>query len=131
MALLAAREAVMSHFRPMLDAHDVNETQWRVIRVLAENGQMTASDVADRANILAPSLTRMIRSMAERGLIATARDDSDGRKVMLQIAPAGWDLLKRVTPDSARIYADLEARFGKERVEMLVDLLEEFARLRA
>jgi homoprotocatechuate degradation regulator HpaR len=131
MALLSAREAVMSHFRPMLDGHDVNEQQWRVIRVLAEAGQMTASDVAERANILAPSLTRMIRSLTERGLISKARDDKDGRRVMLEIAPAGRELLRKVTPDSARIYAELEARFGKEKFEQLVDLLEAFSKLKA
>jgi homoprotocatechuate degradation regulator HpaR len=131
MALLTAREAVMSHFRPMLDGYDVNEQQWRVIRVLAESGQMSASDVAEKANILAPSLTRMIRSMTERGLILKASDDSDGRRVMLEIAPAGRELLRRVAPDSSKIYAELEAKFGKERFEQLVDLLEEFSKLKA
>lgn len=131
MSLLRAREAVMSHFRPMLDGHDVNEQQWRVIRVLAESGQMSASDVAEQANILAPSLTRMIRSLTERGLILKARDDSDGRRVMLEIAPAGREMLRKVTPDSAKIYADLEAKFGKERFEQLVDLLEAFSKLKA
>ena len=121
----------MSHFRPMLDGHDVNEQQWRVIRVLAEQGQMTASEVAEKDNILAPSLTRMIRSMTERGLILKTRDDSDGRLVILEIAPAGQELLRKVTPDSTRIYAELEAKFGKERFELLVDLLEAFSKLKA
>lgn len=130
MALLTAREAVMSHFRPLLDRHGVNEQQWRVVRVLAESGQMTASDVAEKANILAPSLTRMIRSMTERGLILKAEDENDGRRVLLAIAPAGQELLRKVTPGSLRIYADLEARFGRERVELLVDLLEDFSKLK-
>src|SRR5262245_61859399 len=64
--LLRAREAVMSHFRPILAAHDVTEQQWRVIRVLFEAGTLDASEVADKASILAPSLTRMIRSLEER-----------------------------------------------------------------
>jgi homoprotocatechuate degradation regulator HpaR len=131
MALLRAREAVMSHFRPMLDRHGVNEQQWRVVRVLAEAGQLDASEVAVRANILAPSLTRMIKAMAERGLIARARDDGDGRRVMLSIAPAGLAMLREVSPDSARIYAALEAEFGRERVEQLLELLDDLTKLRA
>ena len=130
MALLTAREAGMSHFRPLLDRHGVNEQQWRVVRVLAESGQMTASDVAEKANILAPSLTRMIRSMTERGLIVKAEDETDGRRVLLAVAPAGRELLRKVTPESLTIYADLEARFGRERVELLVDLLEDFSKLK-
>ena len=131
MSLLRAREAVMSHFRPMLDRHGVNEQQWRVIRVLGEAGVLDASEVAERANILAPSLTRMIKAMAERGLIERSRDEGDGRRVMLSIAPAGKALLRAVSPDSARIYEALEARFGHDRVEELLELLDELSRLKA
>ncbi len=130
MALLRAREAVMSHFRPMLDRHGVNEQQWRVIRVLGEAGPLDASKVAERAHILAPSLTRMIKAMAERGLIERARDAGDGRRVMLSIAPAGVALLRAVSPDSARIYAALEAEFGREKVAQLLGLLDDLARLK-
>ena len=131
MSLLRAREAMMSHFRPMLDRHGVNEQQWRVIRVLGEAGKLDASEVAERANILAPSLTRMIKAMTERGLIEKARDAGDGRRVMLTIAPAGLKLLRAVNPDSARIYADLEGRFGKENVVRLIELLDALSELRA
>ena len=130
MSLLRGREAVMSHFRPMLDRHGVNEQQWRVIRVLAEAGPQDASEVAERANILAPSLTRMIKALTERGLIVKARDDGDGRRVMLTIAPAGRALLRDVSPDSAQIYADIEARFGSERVTALMVLLDELTKLK-
>ena len=109
----------------------MNEQQWRVIRVLAEAGTLDASEVAERANILAPSLTRMIRAMAERGLIKRARDEDDGRRVMLTIAPAGLALLRAVSPDSARIYDALEAEFGRERVEQLLELLDALSALKA
>ncbi len=131
MALLQAREAVMSHFRPMLDAHGVNEQQWRVVRVLAEAGPLDASDVAERANILAPSLTRMIKSMVERGLITTARDERDARRVILTLAPAGQELLRAALPEQKRIYAEIEARFGAERMEVLIDLLGELGKLKS
>lgn len=128
MALLRAREAVMSRFRPLLAEHDINEQQWRVVRVLAEVDRLDATEVAARANILAPSLTRMIRSMTERGLIQRTKDASDGRRVMLSIAPKGRDLLAKASPASAEIYRQLEADYGAERlaelIEMLIDLAD-------
>lgn len=129
MALLRAREAVMTRFRPMLAAHDINEQQWRVIRVLGEVDSLDASEVALRANILAPSLTRMIKTMTERGLIERAKDSSDGRRVMLSIAPKGRDLLAAVAPDSAAIYRQLEAEYGQARTAQLIDLLIALAEL--
>ncbi|MDG3578943.1 homoprotocatechuate degradation operon regulator HpaR [Rhizobium sp. YJ-22] len=126
-ALLRAREAVMTHFRPMLAEHDITEQQWRVIRILAEAGTVDASDMADRAFILAPSLTRIIRSLEERGIITKAKDDNDGRRVLLRITPAGLAIIDEVAPESRLIYETLEKRFGGERIDQLLDMLDELA----
>ena len=120
----------MSHFRPILAAHDVTEQQWRVIRVLSESGMLDATEVAEKAFILAPSLTRMIRSLEDRGFITKHKDEADGRRVLLQITPAGRAVIDEVMPDSRRVYDDIDARFGADRVEQLLDMLEELASLR-
>lgn len=127
MALLRARESVMRRYRPMLEAHDLNEQQWRVLRVLAEEDQLDASEVAARANILAPSLTRMIRSMVDKALIARGRDDGDARRVMLKITPAGLEVMRTASPESRRIYREIEAKYGPARMAQLVDLLNELS----
>jgi len=126
-ALLRAREAVMTHFRPMLAAHDITEQQWRVIRILAEAGTVDASEMAERAFILAPSLTRIIRSLEERGLITKARDDKDGRRVLLKITAAGLAIIEEVAPESRIIYEALEKRYGRARIDRLLDMLDELA----
>lgn len=128
--LLRAREAVMSHFRPILAAHDVTEQQWRVVRALSEAGTLDATEVAEKASILAPSLTRMIRSLEERGLVTKLKDEADGRRVLLQLAPAGQTLIDAVMPASRRVYAEIDERFGAARVEDLLDLLDELAALK-
>ncbi len=117
----------MSHFRPMLAQHDITEQQWRVLRVLAETGVVDATEMAERAFILAPSLTRIIRSLEERGIITKAKDVNDGRRVLLQISPAGLAIIKEVAPESRLIYAKLEERFGRERIEQLIDMLDDLA----
>jgi homoprotocatechuate degradation regulator HpaR len=129
-ALLRAREAVMGHFRPMLAAHDMTEQQWRVIRILAESGTVDASEVVDRAFILAPSLTRIILTLEERGLISKSKDESDGRRVLLEITPAGMKIIHEVAPESRLIFERLEKQFGRERIEQLLDMLDELATLK-
>jgi homoprotocatechuate degradation regulator HpaR len=131
MALLRAREAVMARFRPMLDAHGVNEQQWRVLRVLAEAEELDASELAARASILAPSLTRMARSMTDRGLIARRRDADDARRVLFRLAPAGLAVLQAAAPESRALTAALLAEFGEARTEALIDLLNALAALPA
>jgi homoprotocatechuate degradation regulator HpaR len=131
MALLRAREAVMARFRPMLDAHGLSDQQWRVLRVLAAAGELDATEVAARAAILAPSLTRMARSMAERGLIARRRDAADARRVLLRLAPAGAAVLGATGPESRAITAALVAEFGAERTAALIAELNALAALGA
>ena len=127
--LLKAREAVMSHLRPILAAHAVTEQQWRVIRVLDGAGMLDATEVAKKAFILAPSLTRMIRSLEERGLITRHKDRMDGRRVLLKLTAAGHAVIEEVVPDARRVYDGIYARFGSERVEALIDMLDELATL--
>ena len=129
-ALLRAREAVMARFRPVLQSQDVTEQQWRVIRVLAEQSPLDATELADRACILAPSLTRIIRSLEERGLILRERDQGDGRRILLSLSDKGLEIIYNVSPASRAVYADLEERYGRDRIEALLEMLSDLAALK-
>lgn len=52
-ALLRAREAAMSYFRPIVKRHNLTEQQWRIVRILAESPSMDFHDLAYRACICA------------------------------------------------------------------------------
>jgi homoprotocatechuate degradation regulator HpaR len=122
---------VMARFRPILTAHDVTEQQWRVIRVLGEGSPLDATEVAERACVLAPSLTRIIRALEERKLITRSRDAEDGRRICLALSPTGLQLIREVTPETSPVYAELEAQYGRERIELLLDMLGDLANLPA
>lgn len=123
-ALLRAREAVMSRFRPMLAAHDITEQQWRTLRVLAESGPLDLTQLAGRACLLAPSLTRIVRTLETRGLVMRARHGSDNRRTLLTVTPSGLAFIGAVAPQSAAIYAEIEARLGHRQLESLLDRIE-------
>ncbi len=127
-ALLRARESVMAKFRPMLARHKINEQQWRVIRILGEFGELDATQLAERALVLGPSLTRMIKTLEKSKLIATRSDKSDGRRTIVSITPRARALIKVVTPESSAIYKEIERKFGAEQMEQLLDLLEAVVR---
>jgi homoprotocatechuate degradation regulator HpaR len=125
MALLRAREAVMARFRPMLSRHDVTEQQWRVLRVLEESGPLEATELAERANVLAPSLTRMLKALEERSFITRHKVEGDGRRAALAIAPAGSALIEELAPERQSIYREIERHYGQEKLTRLLDLLDE------
>jgi hypothetical protein len=66
MELLRAREAAMSRFRPVLREYGLTEQQWRVIRVLAEQDGIDASEVAARSFLLAQPDTHIAVSREKR-----------------------------------------------------------------
>jgi homoprotocatechuate degradation regulator HpaR len=123
-SLLRARESIMAQFRPMLARHDVTEQQWRVLRVLSEGSPLDATDVAERASILAPSLTRIIKAMEDRGFITKGKFADDGRRVQLSITPAGSRFIAEISPERQAIYQDIEDRFGHEDLEKLLAMLD-------
>lgn len=128
-ALLRARETVMGPIREMLSQSDINEQKWRVLRVLDERGPCELTQVAKDACLLLPSLTRIIRAMEEEGLATRATDLEDRRKTIASITDAGRTLIVAHLAESNAIFARLERDFGHEKLEELLDLLDELQAL--
>jgi homoprotocatechuate degradation regulator HpaR len=128
MTLMRAREGVMSRFRPILAEHGITEQQWRVLRALSD-GPMLAGELAGRTCLLGPSLSRMLVSMDDRGLIVRTLDRSDGRRTEIAIAPAGRALVERIAPESERVYSGIERTVGTDELAELHRLLDRLAQL--
>lgn len=126
MELLKAREAAMSRFRPMLRRHGLTEQQWRVIRALADREPLDAGALAEACCLLAPSLTRILQHLDRKKLVVRSAHESDQRRTMLMLSPAGKRLFAEVAPDSERLYAEIEQQFGAGRLETLYALLSDF-----
>lgn len=125
MELLKAREAAMSRFRPMLREHGLTEQQWRVIRALAEFGRIDAGELAARSFLLAPSLTRILQFLDSENLIRRETDSADQRKSVVTLTKSGQRLFDRIAPESEALYSEIEAEFGRARLETLYGLLSE------
>lgn len=125
MALLRAREAVMRQFRPILRAHDLTEQQWRILRALSAADQLEASELARATYLLGPSLSRILRDLEARDLIRRRAPESDLRRALVSIAPAGLAVIAAVAPRSEAIYAEITERYGPGKLETLQGLLGE------
>lgn len=125
MELLRAREAAMSSFRPMLKRHGLTETQWRVIRALADSPGLETGELAERSFILSPSLTRILGRLEDDKLIVRRRDSKDRRRSFLRLSASGQRLFEAIAPESERLYQKIEQAFGKVRLDELYVLLAE------
>jgi homoprotocatechuate degradation regulator HpaR len=123
MSLLRAREAVMRQFRPSLRRHDLTEQQWRILRALAAIDAIEVTELARTAFLLGPSLSRILRDLDARGLIARKTAKTDLRRGVISISEKGLKLMEVVAPSSEAIYAAITRRYGAKKLIALQDML--------
>ena len=126
MELLRARESAMARFRPLLKEWGFTEQQWRVIRALADSEPMDAGRLASRSLLLAPSLTRILRYLENEGIVRRSVDGGDQRKQIVSLTAFGRQRFEEAAPDSEAVYVQIESDFGRERLDLLYQLLAEF-----
>jgi homoprotocatechuate degradation regulator HpaR len=124
MLLLRARETAMARFRPILHAHGITEQQWRALRALNDLGELTAAGLASECSILAPSMTRILRKLAERNWVEIERSQRDQRELKVRITALGQSLVDAVGPEVEAEYARLCEQLHPERLAALYEDLQ-------
>jgi len=121
MALLKAREAAMSRFRPLMADHDLTEQQWRVLRALAAvDDPIDVGELVDRTVLLGPSLSRILVNLDHRGLIDRTVAAHDQRRTLVSLTALGESLVSRVAPHSEEAYHQIETAYGTDRLHRLL-----------
>lgn len=123
-ALLRARESTMRRFKRFADAHDLTLPQWRVLRALADGEALDAGTLCQRCVILPPSLTRILRALSDRGLIAQVAC-TDARRHRVSITAQGVALVQSLVVQSEGTRREMEKAFGEARMQLLLDLLND------
>lgn len=126
-AMIRARERIMAPIRDMLAETGITEQQWRVLRVLAEHGPQDASDLADKASLLAPSLTRILKTLSTREFISRTQDTDDRRRQLVAISETGQKIIDDNAAEAAQIVAQFKTALGVQNYELLLDLLDQLS----
>ena len=128
-SLIQARESLMTHFRPILNEAGITDQQWRIIRLLAENGTLDFQELATRVCILRPSLTGILTRLEKVGYVVRLKPSNDQRRVYLKLTAAGEKLYNSVSTLVDQRYDEIEKKLSKEKVEQLQTLLGELSEI--
>ena len=90
--LYACSKEVVRRYTPVLKEIDLTYTQYLVMMVLWEQGQITVKDLGVRLYLDSGTLTPLLKKMEQKGLIERERSAADERKVIIHITQAGRDL---------------------------------------
>jgi homoprotocatechuate degradation regulator HpaR len=124
-ALLRAREKVMGPIRTLLGDAGVTEQQWRVLRVLNEEGPQEPTHIAERACLLLPSLTRILQNLEQKDLIVRRNHPVDRRRQIVEISKGGVEVIRANLAVSVAQAERIRTQLGPEKHELLLDLLTE------
>ena len=121
--LIQAREALMTHFRPLLNDAGITDQQWRIIRLLAENGTLDFQDLANQACILRPSLTGILTRLEKANLLVRLKPSNDQRRVFLKLTDGGQQLYSEICSQVDQRYDQIETLLSPEKLAQLTALL--------
>jgi homoprotocatechuate degradation regulator HpaR len=123
--MLQAREHVIAHFRPVLNAHGITEQQWRIVRLLLDTGPLEPREIGELCRLSSPSLAGVLSRMENIGFVQRKRLADDQRRVLVSLTPRSRALAARMAPLIQAVYARIEERLGKEFADDFYRVLDE------
>ncbi len=119
----------MAFFRPSLNEHDLTEQQWRVIRILSQQGELESHQLAQQACILKPSMSGVLSRLERDGVVRRQKSQQDQRRVFVSLTEQGQACFAAMSGDMERNYLKIQAQFGQEKLDQLLALLNELKRI--
>ncbi len=109
------------------DGLELTASQLSAMGTLAHADDQPIGALAAAEKVAAPSMTRIVNALQERGLVARTPDPSDRRQSLVSLTPSGRDLLllnrRRRSEWLARRIAELDPD-DKEVLRRAVGILE-------
>ena len=110
----------------VLKAEDLSATQYNVLRILrgAPEG-LPCGEIARRMITRDPDITRLLDRLEKRGLISRSREVRDRRTVITTIMAGGLKLLAHLDEPVREAHRNLLGHLGRERLQVLTELLRD------
>jgi DNA-binding MarR family transcriptional regulator len=106
---------------------DLGPSGVAALATIERHGPLSPSELAERERIKRPTATRIVRHLAEAGLVERVKDPEDGRASILTVTREGRTLLRRLrerkTAYLAKRLSGLDAQ-DRRTLERAAELLE-------
>jgi DNA-binding MarR family transcriptional regulator len=100
----------------------INRTDMRCIDIVArEGGRLTAGALAELSGLTTAAVTAVLDRLEEKGYVRRVRDESDRRRVFVELTPLASERTHRIWGPLARKAERMFARLSVEELELLRD----------
>jgi len=98
------------HRRIRLATNDVPPLQLSTLATLERLGQLRSGELAAREAVTAPTMTRVLAALTERGLATRSADPDDARSVLISLTEEGARTLERIRSERTALLGARLAR---------------------
>lgn len=103
------------------DLIGINRTDYRVLDLISLEGRVTAGRIAEAAGLTTGAVTTVIDRLERKGLARRVRDESDRRRVLVEMEPGVQERGAEIFREHARLAEDMYRRYTEEQIELLLD----------
>ncbi|WP_280490446.1 MarR family winged helix-turn-helix transcriptional regulator [Nocardia carnea] len=107
------------HLRGRRAESQISLTQLSVLATLANEGAMTPGSLAAKERVQPPSMTRVIASLTDLGLVDRDPHPTDGRQIIVSLSQAGHALLADERSAREAWMSDQLADLGPDQLAVL------------
>jgi DNA-binding MarR family transcriptional regulator len=121
-AVRASQTATEMLDAAIADYLGVNDTDFRCLDILDQEGPMTAGRLARRARLSPGAMTTLLDRLERRGLARRVRDSDDRRKVLVEVTPKLREMGAELYGSPEEASAGLNA-YSDEELELLIGFM--------
>jgi len=100
----------------------VNDTDFRCLDILDQEGAMTAGRLAQRARLSPAAMTTVLDRLERKELARRVRDDDDRRRVLVEVTPKLRDMSGELYGSAEQASAMLNG-YTEEQLELLIGFM--------
>ncbi|MFZ0706231.1 MAG: MarR family transcriptional regulator [Candidatus Korobacteraceae bacterium] len=118
-ALHSAAVHLLRRVRKQDVASGIGPAQLSALSVLVFGGSMSLGDLAAAEQVRPPTMVRIVRALAQEGLLVTKPDKQDRRRLVISATARGRELMLRARQRRVQALAELIAGINVREQEQL------------
>ncbi len=122
--LRRADQTLSAPFYEVLTRRGVARSEWRLLAVLLDLGELSVLDLAEASLSPQPTVTHALRRLEEQQLVTRSPGTEDKRQRIAAITPKGAKMTNELIAEAQRLEAEALANAGD-----LTSLVEELTQL--
>lgn len=119
--LRAVISKLARHLNETSTGEGLTPTQYSVLGLVRSRGPLGLADLTGLEGLNPTMLSRVVRTLDEKGLIRRLPDPSDLRAARVQITPAGGQVHERVRQQRARVLSECLGRLPAQTAGELLE----------